>query len=155
MRVSATSSTGQAGAPRMDEVWKVLSGLTWRTLALAPVDAGTSTADAAAALADAARRLDGAPVTFMVLASPMAADAEQLVRQPDERAFALAKGGASKARTVVSVPPILSDPRAASVLKEAEAVVIFARLGESPIRDIQRLVRLVGRERVVGCVVVG
>jgi hypothetical protein len=58
------------------------------------------------------------------------------------------------ARLIISVPPVVSEPLALTAAEEADAVVLAVRLNRSPMAEVKRSIKLVGRERISGCLLV-
>jgi hypothetical protein len=58
------------------------------------------------------------------------------------------------ARLIISVPPVVTEPLALTAAEHADAVVLAVRLNRSRIAELRRSIELVGRERIMGCVLV-
>lgn len=148
------SRTGRDPAREADfqGLWFTLARMPWSSLVLVPADDGESAAGVAVALADVGRRLRGAPVTFLVMAGAVDyASAARFVS-------AVARGepevqpASRAARVVVSVPPVVAHPLALAVTDAADAVALVVRKGVTHRREAARTVDLIGRDRLVGCV---
>ncbi len=134
-----------APAPELLELWFKLAQRTWTSVALVPADAGTAASPLARSLAEIGRRLLGAPVTAIApdrLEFATAAALAECVR-----AAARSAGGA---RVVVGVPPLVIEPLGTAAAQAADVVVLCIDLGRTRLSAARRTVDLVGRERVVG-----
>ncbi len=120
----------------------------WSTLALVATDRGTPARAASAALVEVARLFRLAPVRALSAAGASAPQVAQLV---DEL-----KGPREGAgRALVALDDPRTNPAGAPLLVAVDAVLLAVRLGASELRSIEEIVELAGRERVLGCVVVG
>lgn len=135
-------------------LWFTLSRLPWRSLVVVPVDEHGSAAGVATALTDVARRLRQMQVTFLLMTGPIdyASAGRFISAVSGDPATDAAQ--AAKARVIVSVPPVTLEPLALAVTGSADAVAICVRKGSSHLAAAARTLDLVGRDRVVGCIVV-
>lgn len=117
----------------------------WSSLAVVGMDPGARAQAFADTLAEVSRAYRLAPVRVLAGAAP---SASQLAAVQDELS---ARGGAG--RVVVAVDDAARGPGGAPLLVHAEAVVFVVRLGATELRAVEQLAELVGRERVLGCVV--
>jgi hypothetical protein len=101
----------------------------------------------ASALVDTARAYRLRPVRIV---NGAGLPAQQLTPLLDE--LTAARGG--ELRTVVTLDDPRAAPSSAPLLVAADAALLLVRLGASELRSVEEAVALVGRERVVGCVVV-
>ena len=134
----------------IESSWFALARHPWRTLVLVPVDGEASAADVAASLADVGRRLRAAPVTFLVVTGPVDyATAGRVVRS-------VSGGGQlpGESRLVVAIPPVTVEPLGLAVTDVADAIVLCVRRGRSKMRSARRTIELVGRDKIVGALVV-
>ena len=118
----------------------------WTTLALVAMDVAAPAQPLAGALVEVARAYRLRPVRAHDAAGAGAARVAQL---QDE--LASARGG--DGRLVLTVDDPRRSPGAAALLVHAEAVVVVVRLGVTDMKAVEELVAIVGRERVLGCVV--
>lgn len=114
----------------------------------------------AAALADmpsfvGRRRLEGRGAwttidlsTSELTAIPEGAEDPARPDQRAEQAIALA----STARLIISVPAVVEEPLGLAAVNAADLVVICVERGRTHLASVERTVRLIGRERVAGCV---
>jgi hypothetical protein len=120
----------------------------WSSLALVVAEPGAAGQAVAAELAELARAYRLRPVQVL---SGAGASQAQIPLLQDELAAA---GGGREARVVVTLADPRSDPASAPLLVHVDAAVLVVRLGASEIATVEEIVGLVGRERVIGCVVV-
>jgi hypothetical protein len=177
-----TGRPAGADAREIVELWIRLSRSDWSSLILVPADPGDSTTAIARTLADIGQRLSYFQVTAITVesleyGSALAlADIQQQVDR-DRRARSRlpepppapepAPAGDSEtppgprtealvlnppARLVISIPPILSEPLGLNATHEADAVIVLVRMGRSHLANVRRTVELIGRERVMGCI---
>lgn len=119
----------------------------WSTLALVATEPGSSARAVASALAELARSLRLRPVRVLHGAGAPAAQIAALVEE-------LAAARSGEARAVVTVDDPRASPAVASLLVAADAALLLVRLGASAVRSVEETVEIVGRERVLGCLVV-
>jgi hypothetical protein len=150
-------SAARIGQDRLREshyqgLWFTLARSRWASLAIVPADAGESAAGLATALADVGRRLRNTPVTFLVMAGSVDyASAGKFVstvtgkgaRAPDEF---------PTSRVIVAVPPVIVEPLALAVTDAADAIAIYVRKGSTHLDAAARTIELLGRDRIIGCV---
>jgi hypothetical protein len=120
----------------------------WSTLAVVSTEAGASGKAFARALVEAARSYRLRPVKDLSAAEPAPAQVPQLAD-----ALAGARGG--DARAVMAVEDPVANPAVAPLVLEADAVLLLVRLGTTDLRTVEQIAELAGRERVIGCVIVG
>ncbi len=119
----------------------------WSTLALVATGPGESGRAVASALVEMARAYRLRPVRVVNGAGAPAAQIPALV---DE--LAAASGG--EARAVITVDDPRTSPAGAPLLVAADAALLLVRLGASEARSIEETIELIGRERILGCLVV-
>ena len=136
----------------IEGLWFTLARLPWRTLVMVPTDEGASAVEVAAALADVGRRLRSGPVTFLLLSGPMDyAAAGKIVQAVGGRRDAeRPEDRQGEGRLIIAIPPVVGEPLGLAVTEVADAVVLCVQQGESRMRAAERTLELVGRERVVG-----
>lgn len=144
----ASRAAEGAGRPaaalrEVQELWLSIAGAPWRSLAIVPAGSrpGATPAKLARALADAADALGGGPVTVL---SPAAG-----------AALALAAPAAPRdGRTLVPIAQVVAEPAGAALAQRADAVLLCVERGRTRLADVRRTVALVGRARILGCVLV-
>ncbi len=133
-------------------LWFTLARKRWNSLVLVPADEGDSAAGIATALADVGRRLRNTPVTFLVMAGSIDyASAGRFVAAVAGNSGQDA-GGPPSSRVIVAVPSVISEPLALAVTDAADAVALYVRKGSTRLKAAARTIELVGRDRIVGCV---
>lgn len=132
-------------------LWFRLARSNWTSLVLVPADEGLSAAGIATALADVGRRLRNTPVTFLVMAGSVdyasAGKFVSAVTRPSDGV-----DGRPSSRVVVAVPSVIEQPLALAVTDAADAVAVVARTGATAKDAAERTIELVGRDRILGCV---
>ncbi len=118
----------------------------WTTLALVPTDPSAPVKALSDALSDVSR---GYRLRPLRLQDGAGASPARVAELQDE--LAAARGG--DARLVVTLDDPRTSPAAVPLLVAAEAVVLVVRLGATGLRAVDELVEIVGRERILGCVV--
>jgi hypothetical protein len=141
-------ATSGSAVPELQRTCLAVLRAEWSTLAVVAVDARTGAVELASALADTARAYRLGRVRTL-----NASGGEAAV-QPSRLLDTLAETRGTDVRTAIALGDPNADPERIPVLLAADAVVLVVRLGTSAIRAVEALVELVGRERVVGCVVV-
>ena len=136
----------------IESLWFRLARLQWRTLVLVPADEGASAVEVTAALADVGRRLRAGPVTFLLLSNPMDYSAAgKIVRAVGgRRGAAGAEEEHTEGRLLIAIPPVVTEPLGLAVTEVADAIVLCVERGESRLRFAERTVELVGRDRILG-----
>jgi hypothetical protein len=139
----------------IEGLWFKLARMQWRTLVLVPGDERASAVEVAAALADVGRRLRSGPVTFLLLSGPMDFEAagkivQAVGRRQEDASTGLREG---EGRLLIAIPPVVVEPLGLAVTEVADAVVLCVSRGESRLRDAERTIELVGRERIVGALI--
>lgn len=59
---------------------------------------------------------------------------------------------APNARLIIAIPPVVDEPLGLPAAQAADAVILVARMGKSHVNTLRRSVQLIGRERVLGTV---
>lgn len=117
----------------------------WSRLAVVGLGARAEAVEVAAALAELARACRLAPVRSVSGSDGAAAAA--LVQELE--------GAPGAPRTVVALDDPSTDPARLPVLLAADAVLLVVRLGVATGPALAAALELVGRDRVLGCLVVG
>ena len=139
----------------IEGLWFKLARLPWRTLVLVPSDERASGIEVAAALADVGRRLRAGPVTFLLLSGPLDyASAGKIVHAVGEREVDGSPGQhTGEGRLIIAIPPVVVEPLGLAVTEVADAVVLCVTRGESRLRESERTIELVGRDRIIGALI--
>ncbi len=177
-----SSRTRPAEPDRRDvlELWMALSRFEWKSLVLVPTDPASSPEALARWLAEIGKRLtfgtvNAISVDSLEYGSALAlADLQQHVvsERPPPAPVIVAPpvveagmGAAPPAppptealmripptRLIISIPPVIREPLGIPAAREADAVIVCLRLGTSRVPDLRRTVQLIGREKIVGTV---
>ncbi len=119
----------------------------WSTLALVAMDAQMPARELANALVGTAQAYRLRPVRAL---HAQGAGAAQVMHVLD----GLAEAGGGDVRTVIAVDDPLAHPHRMPLVIAADAALFVVRLGMSTIQSVDAMANVVGRERVVGCVVI-
>jgi len=163
-------------ARKLADVGQKVSGAPVKAIAMGTLDYGTALA--LADLQDQLRRLSEdlgreAPQSIEVAAGPpgsapnwvpapepgsQAAPGsgpdwvwERMPEGPDSR---VTMDGPATARFIIAVPCPLSEPLSLSATHGADGVILVVELGRTRTAEVQAILEQVGRERVVGCILV-
>jgi hypothetical protein len=131
---------------RFQELWPRLADGGWGSLAVVPCDPAGNAAEIARALAEVGTRLGEAPVVAVAAEALDYASARDLLELQRRTA---------STRVVLALPPVLVEPLGLAVARAADAVLLTVVRGRTRLADVRRTVELVGRERLLGCVLVG
>jgi hypothetical protein len=66
----------------------------------------------------------------------------------------LAEGARRAERSIVALPPLLGSPACLELARAADAALLCIELGSSAIAEAEQIVDDVGRERVLGSIIV-
>jgi hypothetical protein len=157
------------------ELWFTVAPRRWASLVIVPVDGASEASKIAIALADVGSRLSEAPVTAIVAQELDFASARALTSlQPRiendggadvvglaGRGASASPGGPSSgprvvpapARAIIAVRPVVDEVLGLAVAQSADAILLCLTLGRSRLPAVRRTLELVGRERVLGTVV--
>lgn len=116
-----------------------------------PSEEEQARAEIAPAVSAAAR-----PPAAPAPAAPTAATAAKPVLEasPEEARPSEALVRVPPARLIISIPPVVSEPLGLTAAHESDAVVLAVRMNHSLIGEVRRTLELVGRERIIGCLLV-
>ncbi len=147
----------EGGVPRHEHqaLWFTLARRKLASVVLVPADEGRPVADVAHALAEVGRRLGDSPVTSIVadvidydFVARTAALLASTRRSDDHRP------GSSPLEVIVAVHSVLTEPLGLALVQAAGGVVLCVELGRTRLEAARQTIELVGRERIVGSVVV-
>jgi hypothetical protein len=148
--VTPSASTEEV-ARSLAEVGKQLSEVPVSVVAAATLDYGT-----AKALADLPRFVDR---TKLLSSGPwptvdLPAGSVQEVQGEFEPAPQESVVLSSSAKVIISIPPVVTEPLGLATTQKADLVVLCIDMGHTRLADVKRVVELVGRDRVAGCLLV-
>lgn len=137
-------------------LWFALARRRLTSVVLVPADQGRPVAHVANALAEVGRRLGDSPVTAIVadnidyaFVARTAALLASTHRNEDRRP------GSSPLEVIVAVHSVISEPLGLALVQAADGVVLCVEMGLTHLEAAKQTIEVVGRERIVGCVVVG
>jgi hypothetical protein len=131
---------------RLQKLWLGMERREWRSLAVLSASKGLETVKLAELLAQLAWRYRGQPSSVYDLR-------DLTMRLVDYEAREMQSHLDSGTRLVVSLRSIFENPTAALIAKQADAVLIVIALGETNFRAAEETIAAVGRERVLGSIV--
>lgn len=136
-----------ADAIDWERLWLATRRRDWTSLALIPIGDDVFTAHLAAALAEVGRRHNGTAVTVIDATGVTFSDLEA------ELGKLAARAGCAE-RAILALPRLLRSPAGVALAQAADAVILCVALGSSAIAEAEQILDEVGRERVLGSVVV-
>lgn len=145
-REEATEVETRAGPAELQRMSLTVLRADWSTLAVVATDPRTPAWEIANALVDAARAHRLRAVRAV---NGLGAQAAQVTRLMEP----IAVPDGADARTVIAVDDPVANPACMPLVVAADAVLLLVRLGSSKSSSVEAMTELVGRERVVGCVV--
>lgn len=150
-RAAAEARALEQKAPEESVDWQRLWLTTlrspWRSLALVPIGPGIHTLRIAASLAEVGKHHpsgtivahDATEVSLATLTSELSALCDR-ARRTD--------------RSVVALPPLLASPAGIALARAVDALILCISLGESTIAEAEQVLAEIGRDRVLGSVIV-
>lgn len=160
---------------KLQELWLVLAQREWTSLAIVPAHGGGSAIEIACSLADTGSNLTDYPVSAVTVKELGPGSARALAalandargrngRWPVEPFIDVTPGqtfppgdvGAPIAvppgQIVIGVPSVVTEPVSLTVVHAVDLVVLAVEVGVTRVREIKRSIELIGRERLVGCI---
>lgn len=134
-----------ASQAELHTLWFSLQDHPWNSLAIVPVDSAVSAPDVAADMVRIAQRHGRRPVRF-IDATGVRLDA---VGAPIE-SLRNARGDC----TIAIVDPPSENPAALPIARAASASIVLVQLGQSLLTTARSTVNGIGRDRVLGAIVV-
>jgi hypothetical protein len=129
-------------------MWFRLMRGPWPSIVVIPSDPSISASEVTAPLVQIAREEEFDP--FLVLSGEGATPTSG-ARLAKELQASVAAG----TRVVATVDSVMTNLGGVALIRDAAAVLLVIRLGESQFDSIHSTVDIVGRERVIGCLVLG
>jgi hypothetical protein len=151
----------------LQELWFATRRREWRTLVVMPASAGTSALGIAKSLGEVggfirmspvqvinAEGLDLGKIAALVMdISAAATSAAWTMNSPNTRSGGVDPGARLDA-TIVALDPVVANPLVLPVALAADAVLLCVELGTTELEAARRTLELVGRDRVIGSVVI-
>ena len=127
-------------------IWFSTRQQQWTSLALVPAAAGIDVGSAAAMLAATGCLHGERQVVIVDATGVQLGDVQHII---DSIAAATARGDWA----IVPVDPIEENPATIAILRTTSAVILLVRLGESLLTPAQKAIDTIGRDRIIGSVV--
>ena len=136
----------------LQELWFATLRAEWASLAVVPAHAGGSAFEIARALAEAGSRHRGTPVRLVKADVNDLAQTAQFVDSLSRKS-----GGGSTKRggeIIIAVDPVVENPLGIAIAFAADAVLVTIELGVTDLASARKTIEMVGRDRLLGCVVI-
>jgi hypothetical protein len=131
---------------RLQKLWLAMEKKQWRSLAVIAASKSMETLRIAELIAELAWRYRGQPSSVSDLRDLRIRLLEYEVQELQNQ---VERG----TRLVVALRSIFENPTAAQVAKEVDAVLVCIALGETDFKAAEETIDAVGRERVIGSIV--
>jgi len=128
-------------------IWLSAREKDWSSLVLVPNDASVDIVPLAEALARTGRVHAEVPVKVINGTGVQLADVQQFIES-------ISATTARGERVIVPVDPVSDNPSAIAILRAASAALLVMTLGESLMAAAQTTIEAIGRDRIIGSVVV-
>jgi hypothetical protein len=148
-RVRSTADAPAAAFPEVGPLQRICLAVLraeWTTVALVAADPSAPVRPLADALADVSRAYGLRPLRILDGAGASPAHVALLQHE-------LSAARAGDGRVAIAIDDLRKTPGGVPLVVQADAVVLVVRLGVTALRDVEETAELVGRERVLGCVV--
>ncbi len=150
MGTNSTRSTVVTTTPTLESEWqRIWFGLRqrdWTSVAIVPSHAGVDVAKVADTLAEMGRLEGEHPVTVI---PALGVQLAEMSRITDAVGEATARGQL----VLVPVDPVADNPSTIGILRATSAAMLVVRLGESDLSVTRSVVDAIGRDRLLGSVV--
>jgi hypothetical protein len=131
---------------RLQKLWLAMERRTWRSVAILGASKGVQTIQLAELIAQLAWRYRGQPSSVCDLRD---LSMRLIDYQVEEMRIQVQSG----TRLVVALQSIFENPTAAPIAKQSDAVVLCIALGDTHLKSAEETIAAVGRERVLGSIV--
>jgi hypothetical protein len=131
---------------RLQKLWLAMERRPWRSLAILGAGKGVQTIQLAELIAQLAWRYRGQPSSVCDLR-------DLSMRLIDYQVEEMRLQVQSGTRLVVALQSIFENPTAAPIAKQSDAVVLCIALGETRSKSAEETIAAVGRDRVLGSIV--
>lgn len=132
---------------RLQKLWLAANRRPWRSLAVVGADDSVETQPVAELLAQLAWRYRGEPSSVFDLRTLS-------MRLVDYHVRELRAQVDSGLRVVIALNSIFHNPTTSPMAREADAVLLCVTLGTTKLREAEQTIAEVGREKLLGCVIV-
>jgi hypothetical protein len=133
---------------RLQRLWLAAGRRPWRSLAVISAGDAIETPPIAGLLAQLAWRYLGQPSMVCDLRDLTMRLVEYQIREMQMLAD-------PDARVVIALRSIFENPTALLVAREVDAVILCINLGKTDLRQAEQTIKEIGRERILGSVIVG
>lgn len=130
---------------RLQKLWLSVERREWRSLAVLSASKGLETVQVAELIAQLAWRYRGQPSSVCDLR-------DLSIRLIDYEIQEMRTQIESGARLVVALRSIFENPTATAVSRQTDAVLLCIALGETNLKAAEQSIAAVGRERVIGSI---
>jgi hypothetical protein len=147
--------------PRLDlqELWFATLRRPWNSLALIPADAGRSCMEIAKALAEVGGMLRRRPAMLLSGENLDLAGTAQLVHNMQSQSTPWTDTPGRETQegplVIVALESVITNPTGIAIALAADAALLCVELGETDLASARHTVEMVGRDRFVGCVLLG
>jgi hypothetical protein len=132
---------------RLQKLWIALQRRPWRSLAVLPASEPSDTLDIAEVLGQIAWCYQGEPTTVLDLRDVSLRLAEYQIRESQQQAE-------SGVRVLIGLRSIAENPASSLVARESDAALLCVELGTTHLDSAVQTIEDVGRERIVGSLLV-
>lgn len=132
---------------RMQKLWLATQRRDWRSLAVVAAGKAVPTLQVAELIAQLAWRYRGEPSNVCDLR-------DLSLRLVDYQLREVRMQVESGARVIIALRSIFENPTASSIAQKADAVLLCVVLGETEVKAAEQTIVEVGRDRVIGSVIV-
>lgn len=144
---TAARDPGLADDARWQHLWLAIQRRPWRSVAVLAAGPGVDTLELSNAVSKLAWRYSGEPSTVFDLRAVTLRLVDYQLREIAERV------GAGE-RAVLALTSIAENPASVPLARGADCVIVCAAPGKTPLKSIQAAIQQVGRERVIGSLLV-
>jgi len=144
---TAARDPGLADDSRWQHLWLAIQRRPWRSVAVLAASAGVDTLELSSAISKLAWRYSGEPSTVFDLRTVTLRLVDYQLREIAERI------GAGE-RAVLALTSIGENPASAPLARGADCVIVCAAPGKTPLKSVQAAIQQVGRDRVIGSLLV-
>jgi hypothetical protein len=138
-------SEGASVSARLHRLWLRIVERPWNTLAIVPTDDDIAPWEVARTLAIVAEEHDQRPIRLV----DATIDIAHL-----QRTVAMLQAVPEDRHVIIAVEAMSANAVSLPIARAAAAVLIVARLGHTRQKSVLELIDAVGRQRVIGCVLV-
>jgi hypothetical protein len=136
---------GALPAREYQELWFELRTWSWKSLAIVPTVVGASELDVAEQLVVVGVANTNRRMSLISAEGATVADTDRVI--------AMIRAAESRGdRVIVATDAITDNPSAAPIIRAVNGTVLSVRLGRSDAADVERAVRSINRNRIIGMI---